>query len=173
MTLRDRSCRTVLTALLLVVFGCSSSSANSGDAIKGLRIRLASFLQDESVRVRSDNGVEVEYCPDNTGYVFRTPNTESLDAIGDYVILYLYYLGDHAVLKEKLALKRSLVDAVLQKHRTGPCAAEDQAMAACLLRTEGRSLRMSLFDVRYDEKSRVLEHVDIDTRLQRPRGTSG
>lgn len=160
-------CLRLLFALLaLVAIQCRTTFPSlSPDALR-MKAELGALLNDQSVAVRTGDRLEVEYAPENTGYVFSSPRAHAFDDMRDYVELYLYFLADHADLRERLRAQRRAVEGVGSKPGRAECTARTPRQAAlCRLESIGRALAVEVSTVRYDEGVRVVTPIDVPAHL--------
>jgi hypothetical protein len=156
-----------IVVLLLLLY---SGLANAIAETSGMRLLKERF--PDAIERRVEGNCTLAFCPDNTCDLFITKRSTSVDVLGDFALLYLYFFSDYFVLADwrTEGAARNTVSEVLKKYERKKCAnASEIVMAQCLLRDWSKRYSIRLYWVRYDEKNRNLQPRSIleATKLQK------
>lgn len=157
-----------LALALLLCFGPANAIAETGGIV------LLKERFPNAIELRVADKRTLAFCPDNTCDLFVTKLSTSVEALGDFALLYLYFFSDYFVLADwrSEGAARNAVDEVLKKYEGTKCAnVSEIVMAQCLLREWAKRNAIRLYWVRYDEKGRNLQSRSIleATRMQKGR----
>ena len=157
-----------LALLFLLYFGPANAIAETS----GILLLKERF--PDAIELRVEDKRTLAFCPDNTCDLFVTKHSTSVESLGDFALLYLYFFSDYFVLADwRLeGAAKNAVDEVLKKYEGKKCAnVSELVMAQCLLREWAKRNAIRLYWVRYDEKGRNLQSRSIldATRLQKGR----
>ena len=124
----------------------------------------------DSIEISAAPSMSIEFCPDNTCDVFRTERKEMGDALCDFAYLYLYYVSDYSMLEtvRKSGPVKSEAEQILQRRAAGSCRNGDRVTTiGCVLNRLAKENGIVILFVRYDEKERNEQRVDLKQALTR------
>ena len=122
----------------------------------------------ESVAVKKNGSLIIEFCPDNTCEIFRTPNTNALEPISDFAYLYLFFVSQYYYLtdwKKNPEAKIIAID-ILKRNRACP-ETQEKAWGNCVLKSLSSKHSIKVAFVRYDEQVRSEESINLEAELSK------
>ena len=115
---------------------------------------------------RGPDGWRVAYCPDNTCDLIRAPADIEKEVLGDFTLLYLYYVSDYIYLKPFYEGKaKSIIEATMTRRLHGCATDRTIATAACVLRAMAIEHKITLWSAVYDEGEENEKAKAIDETL--------
>lgn len=143
------------------IFGCDLKSQDETSALTSLKKSFG-----ESVKVQKNGSLVIEYCPDNTCEIFKSPNTDALGPVSDFAYLYLYFVSKYYYLADwkKLPKAKTIAIDILKRYRQCPETTE-QVWAGCVLKALSAKHFIKPAFVRYDERVRNEEPIDLEAEL--------
>jgi hypothetical protein len=160
----------LITALAVVLTGASPSApARDPDLLEVIPQLLAKIegLEHHGFRARHlKDGWAVHYCPDNTCDVIRAPTGVPRQVIGDFSLLWLYYVSSYIYLKRFYETDaRPFVIGVMER-RAGNCPTQPEyARASCVLTSMANEFNIRLGFRRSDEGATVENRLDAKDEL--------
>lgn len=125
---------------------------------------ISKSFRDIKAQTEKDGKRSIEFCPDNTCDFFLASKEVSLESLRDFAYIYIYFFSDYFVLEKWRSAEEptNLAQQILLKPAYQDCKRKTNKEAArCLLRRLSRENHVELYFVRYDEKKRNVEPVDI------------
>ena len=117
-----------------------------------------------SIEVKSNGSHSIEFCPDNTCEFYEAGKDVPYKELADFFYAYTYFFSDYYTLKEwrNTGEARDTARIVLSRYAHKQCTGKNDVMIAqCLLRKIGKERKIKIYFVRYDEKERNLDAMDI------------
>lgn len=156
----------IIVAVSSIVLVLSAFVAGAGTESSTI---LRQLLGD-ALNISRKKVTAIEYCPDNTCEVFRIRTKGTQQALADFAFLYLYHVSDYEVLSEFREMPKAKESAKLirTEKRGKKCEGFREGQAVkCILRELAARHSISLGLVRYDERARIEEPMDLETELAR------
>lgn len=131
--------------------------------------RLRAIFKD-ALSIKSGKAPRVEYCPDNTCEAFSSRSAAATTDVTDFALAYLLFVSGYWTLPEIRSTDegKTATEAVLVRARDLGCArGHDRDAAKCLLRALEKRSQVRLSFVRYDEKKRIEQSLNLEEELAR------
>lgn len=88
---------TIISSLFVIMFFCVSIVfANDFDSLKTLKILLGDNLTFKETATQK----AIEYCPDNTCNLIKTPKSVPTQTLSDFAFLYIFYASGYIYIKK-------------------------------------------------------------------------
>lgn len=156
-----------LAILLLVsalgIPGCNVEPGEEDRALTSLKKRFG-----QNITIKKTEFLVIEYCPDNTCEIFKTPNADAVGAVSDFAYLYLYFVSKYYYLTDwkKLPEAKAIAIDILKRYRQCP-ETTHQTWVGCVLKFLSDKYSIKPTFVRYDEQVRNEEPIDLEVELAR------
>ena len=125
-----------------------------------------------TIRTESDSRLSIEFCPLNTCDLFVANGETTLDDLGDFAFIYIFYFRKSYVMQEwqKSEEPARVARQILAKDRYQGCKRESEAEAGrCVLRRLSGGNGITYYFVRYDEGQRTIGEYDFIKEIMAPR----
>lgn len=153
----------LLLSIVLSAFACDFKAQDDALALKALK----KFFGD-SLTVQKNGALTIEYCPDNTCEIFRSPNSNAADPASDFAYLYLYFVSEYHYLTDwkKNPEAKTIAINILERNRRCP-KAQENIRANCVLRLLSEKYSIKAAFVRYDESVRNEEAINLEAEISK------
>lgn len=124
----------------------------------------------DSIRLKTDGRLTIEFCPDNTCDAFVAERQTSLESLKDFVYLFVFFYSDYYVLdtwRDKDTAK-TIIEHILSKPQYSPCKKSNvEDTARCILSRLSQKGQIKLLAIRYDERRRNVVKRDLNAVLSK------
>ena len=160
----------LITVLAAALVGATSSApAQDPDLLKTIPQLLAKIedLERHGFRARHlKSGWAIHYCPDNTCDVIRAPKDVPRQAMGEFTLLWLYYVSGYTYLKRFYEVDAQPFVAQVLERRGGTCPVQPEfARASCVLTAMADEYGIRLGFRRSDEGATVENRLEPKDEL--------
>jgi hypothetical protein len=166
-----------VTALISLysIFTTQKISAEELDAIKEFNSEVIKSLPmlSESITIRRSNNLHIiEFCPDNTCEVIKSPDTNKLKDIKDFTYLYIYYASGLTLLATStndnapfFISGNKIATQILKNHAETCSQNTELELASCVLNNMARNNNITISFFRYDEGKQNVSRQNIESEL--------
>jgi hypothetical protein len=145
----------IISSLFVVMFvHVSLAFANDFDSLKTLKILLGDNLTFKETVTHK----VIEYCPDNTCNLIKSPKSVPTQTLSDFAFLYIFYASGYIYIKKPyddsvpfLESGKKIIPHIIARNEKGCNNSSDLKNISCILLSMYKSSNIKLYFSRFDE----------------------